>query len=246
MYPDPPKPKLSKWWALPIRIHNNSLSTDSDKFTWKLECKFVKDVLYISVKFYSGSEITWKVCFGSVTFWYASGSRICGSVPYHKNKNLFKSFVAYYVLTVGTFTSVLKDNKISHKTVKIEGFLDFLHVDGRIRIRKDQNLPTLPTFNAAVLRFHTLFGMTITVQIQAQTHRRMCRSPSSPSSWAQPSSSSTATHEDTKRYQPRKHHNRNLGQHSFAHTLMYKTRRVVRNTLQIKNKHIDRTYPTGG
>ncbi len=45
--------------------------------------------------------------------------------------------------------------------------------------------------------------MTITVQIQAQTHRRMCQSPSSPSSWAQPSSSSTATHEDTKRYQPR-------------------------------------------
>ncbi len=47
------------------------------------------------------------------------------------------SFYAYSFLKVGTFTSSSKDKKSyrSHKTVEIKIFLNFLLVDGRIRIR---------------------------------------------------------------------------------------------------------------
>ncbi len=57
--------------------------------------------------------------------------------------SIFYMHFAYYSSTVGTFTTGVKDNKLSrcYNTVETKFFLDFfLLFDGRIRIRRSQHL----------------------------------------------------------------------------------------------------------
>jgi hypothetical protein len=80
-----------------------------------------------------------RIC-GSLPQVYASGSGSCSSsVAFKIRQNNFisLSLFAYYLITVGTFTSVFKDDKLlrSYKTVEIKGFQNFLLVDKRGRIR---------------------------------------------------------------------------------------------------------------
>jgi hypothetical protein len=95
-------------------------------------------------------------CFGPVTYRYGSGSpnpdhRTTDPDPLLSFSGLQdekKSFLAYYLGTVGTFTSVFKDNMLlrSHKTVRIQGFSLLMLNDGWVRfwIREPQKL-TDPT-----------------------------------------------------------------------------------------------------